>query len=62
MKLTHNIYLESTVNVLKILYTKASHKMLNANSVDPDQTASKKQSDQGIHCLPFLLVCFERMA
>ena len=24
-----------------------------ANSVDPDQTAPKEQSDQGLHCLPF---------
>ena len=24
-----------------------------AISVDPDQTASKEQFDQGLHCLPF---------
>ena len=37
----------------KILYTKVSDKMAYANSVDPDQTALKEQSDQGLHCLPF---------
>ena len=26
-----------------------------ANSVDPDQTASEGESDQGLHCLPFHL-------
>ena len=26
-----------------------------ANSVDPDQTAPKEQSDQGLHCLQFTL-------
>ena len=24
-----------------------------ANSVDPDHTAPKEQSDQGLHCLPY---------
>ena len=24
-----------------------------SSSVDPDQTAHKEQSDQGLHCLPF---------
>ena len=27
---------------------------LLANSVDPDQTAPKEQSDQGLHCLPYM--------
>ena len=27
--------------------------MAYANSADPDQTAHKEQSDQGLHCLPF---------
>ena len=26
---------------------------IGTKSVDPDQTASKKQSDLGLHCLPF---------
>ena len=30
-----------------------------ANSVDPDQTAPQEQSDQGLHCLPFLKQFFE---
>ena len=29
-----------------------------ANSVDPDQTAPKEQSDQGLHCLPISEVMF----
>ena len=37
----------------KNLNTKASDKMTDANSVDPDQTAPEEQSDQGLHCLPF---------
>ena len=28
-------------------------KMAYTNSADPDQTAPKEQSDQGLHCLPF---------
>ena len=27
---------------------------LLTNSVDPDQTAPKEQSDQGLHCLPYM--------
>ena len=34
---------------------KFSERQVWANSVDPDQTAPSKQSDQGLHCLPFLL-------
>ena len=30
-----------------------SDDMAYANSADPDQTAPKEQSDQGLHCLPF---------
>ena len=26
--------------------------MAYANSADPDQSAPKEQSDQGLHCLP----------
>ena len=37
----------------KILNTKVSNKMTYANSADPEQTALKEQSDQGLHCLPF---------
>ena len=36
-----------------ILHTKVSHKLAYANSADPDQTAPKGESDQGLHCLPF---------
>ena len=35
------------------MYTKVSDKITYANSVDPDQTAPKEQSDQGLHCLQF---------
>ena len=36
----------------KILYTKVYDKMANANSADPDQTASfQEQSDQDLHYL-----------
>ena len=31
--------MKSAVNILNILYTKSSDKMVYANSVDPDQTA-----------------------
>ena len=37
----------------KVLNTKVSDKMPYANNADPDQTAPKEQSDQGLHCLPF---------
>ena len=37
----------------KISNTNVSDKMAYANSADPDQTAPKEQSDQGLHCLPF---------
>ena len=37
----------------KILNIKVSGKITYANSADPDQTALKEQSDQGLHCLPF---------
>ena len=37
----------------KILCTNFPDKMAYANSADPDQTAPKEQSDQGLHCLPF---------
>ena len=40
-----------TVNVLKFC-TSEFDKIVNANSTDPDQTAHKEQSDQGLHCLP----------
>ena len=33
-------------------YTKVTDKMEYANIADPDQTAPKEQSDQGLHCLP----------
>ena len=29
-----------------------------ANCVAPDQTAPKEQSDQGLHCLPFIMQYF----
>ena len=32
-----------------------------ANSVDPDQTALKEQSDQDLHCLPFFLLLLEAL-
>ena len=32
-----------------------------ANSVDSDQTALKKQSDQDLHCLPFFLHLLEAL-
>ena len=49
------------LNYPKILYTKFSDKLVYANSADPDQTAPEgtlirlllKESDQGLHCLPF---------
>ena len=34
---------------------KVSDRQAWANSADPDQTAPKEQSDQGLHCLPFRL-------
>ena len=37
----------------KILNTSVSDKSAYANSADPDQAVPKKQSDQGLHCLPF---------
>ena len=37
----------------KIWNTLMSDKMACANSAEPDQTAAKEQSDQGLHCLPF---------
>ena len=37
----------------KISNTYVSDKMAYANSADPDQTAPKEQSDQGLHCVPF---------
>ena len=37
----------------KILNTRVSDKMTHANSVDPDQTAPKEQSDLGLDCLSF---------
>ena len=40
----------------KISYTIVANKMEYVNSEDPDQTAPKEQSDQGLHCLPFHLV------
>ena len=40
----------------KISYTKVSEKTAYAKSADPDKTAADKQSDQGLHCLPFHLV------
>ena len=33
--------------------------MAYTNSADPDQTAPKEQSDQGLHCLPFPQVFYE---
>ena len=41
-------------NCSKILYTSFSDKKERTNSVDPDQTASIEESDQGLHCLPTL--------
>ena len=41
-----------TVNVLNFC-TPVSDKVACVNSADPDQTAPKEQSDQGLHCLPF---------
>ena len=32
---------------------------LKANSIDPDQTAFKEQSDQGLHCMPFFQHSFD---
>lgn len=32
-----------------------------ANSEDPDQTAPKEQSDQGLHCLQFLQQIWTRL-
>ena len=34
---------------------KFSDRQVWANSADPDQTAPKEQSDQGLHCLQFPL-------
>ena len=34
---------------------KFSDRKVWANSADPDQTAPREQSDQGLHCLPFCL-------
>ena len=49
-------YLRVSIQFIEILY---SIQMLGqrgqSNSVDPDQTAPKKQFDQGLHCLPFSL-------
>ena len=36
--------------------------MVYANSADPDQTAPKEQSDQGLHSLPFHQVFRETTA
>ena len=35
---------------------------LKANNipVDPDQTALKEQSDQGLHCMPFFQLSFDK--
>ena len=35
--------------------------MSEQNSVDPDQTALKEQSDQDLHCLPFCLHLLEAL-
>ena len=37
-------------------------KVIFANSVDPDQTAPKEQSDLGPHCLPVCKNRFEKSA
>ena len=37
-------------------------KVISANSVDPDQTAPKEQSDLGPHCLPVCKNRFEKFA
>ena len=42
-----------TVNVLKFHTHKCLTKWHYANSAEPDQSAPKEQSDQGLHCLPF---------
>ena len=34
---------------------------VGANSVDSDQTAIKEQSDQDLHCLPFILHLLEAL-
>ena len=47
-----------TLEMLKQLYRndpKFSDRYAWANSADPDQTAPKELSDQGLHCLPFRL-------
>ena len=35
----------------KVIYTKYSDIYDSVNNVDPDQTAPKEQSYQGLHCL-----------
>ena len=35
---------------------KFSNGQVWANSVDPDQIAPEEQSDQGLHCLPFVCI------
>ena len=38
---------------------KVSDRKTWANSIDTDQTAQEKQSDLGLHCLPFCLHLFK---
>ena len=35
------------------LYIETELRRTKAVSADPDQTASKEQSDRGLHCVPF---------
>ena len=53
-----NTHVKSSINLLliyskcpKILYTKTSDKMAQANSADPDQTAPEEKPDQSLNCL-----------
>ena len=40
---------------------KFSDRQVEPNSADPDQTAPREQSDQGLHCLLFHLLLFEEI-
>ena len=42
-----------------LFYPKFWDREACANSVDPDQTAPKEQSDQGLHCLSFSVSIFD---
>ena len=52
-----NVFQDISVRIRNNL--KYSDREAFANRVDPDQTSQNMESDQGLHCLPYIIAIFK---